>query len=33
VALDAPGSFTVRVYASKSGLFSTAEQDLVVRRR
>jgi hypothetical protein len=32
VALDAPGSFTVRIYASKSGLFQTAEQNLVVRR-
>ena len=32
VALDAPGSFTVRMWASKSGLFQTAVQDLVDRR-
>jgi hypothetical protein len=33
VALDAPGSFTVHIYASKSGLFQTAEENLVIRRR
>jgi hypothetical protein len=33
VALDAPGSFTVRIYASKSGLFQAAEENLVIRRR
>lgn len=33
VALDAPGSFTVHIYASRSGLFQTAEENLVVRRR
>ena len=33
VALDAPGSFAVHVYASKDGLFQTAEQNLVIRRR
>jgi hypothetical protein len=33
VALDAPGGFTVHIYASKDGLFQTAEQNLVIRRR
>jgi hypothetical protein len=33
VALDAPGSFTVHIYASKSGRFRNAEQNLIVRRR
>ena len=33
VALDAPGRFAVHVYASKGGLFQTAEQNLVIRRR
>lgn len=33
VALDAPGSFTVHIYASKSGSFRNAEQNLIVRRR
>jgi hypothetical protein len=33
VALDAPGSFTVRIWGSKSGLFQTAVQNLVIRRR
>jgi len=33
VALDAPGDFTVHIYASKGGLFQTAEQNLVIRRR
>ncbi len=33
VALDAPGSFTVHIYASKSGLFQIAVETLVVRRR
>ncbi|HEX9358423.1 MAG TPA: hypothetical protein VF933_31995 [Streptosporangiaceae bacterium] len=33
VALDAPGSFTVHIYASKSGRFRNAEQNLMVRRR
>ncbi len=33
LALDAPGSFTVHIYASKSGLFQTAEEHLVIRRR
>ena len=33
VALDAPGNFTIHIYASKSGHFSTTEKSLVVRRR
>jgi hypothetical protein len=33
VALDAPGRFTVHIYASKSGRFRSAEQNLIVRRR
>ena len=33
VALDAPGSFTVHIYASKSGRFRNTEQNLIVRRR
>jgi hypothetical protein len=33
VALDAPGSFTVHIYASKSGLFQAAVENLVVRRK
>jgi hypothetical protein len=32
VALDAPGRFAVHIYASKSGLFRSTEQSLVVRR-
>jgi hypothetical protein len=32
VALDAPGRFTVHIWASKSGLFQTAAKNLVVRR-
>lgn len=33
VALDAPGTFSVHIYASKSGLFRNTEQNLIIRRR
>jgi hypothetical protein len=33
LALDAPGSFTVHIYASKSRLFWNAERHLVIRKR
>lgn len=33
VALDAPGRFSLHIYASKSGLFRNTEQNLIIRRR
>jgi hypothetical protein len=33
VGLDAPGRFSVHIYASKSGLFRNTEQNLIIRRR
>jgi len=33
VTLDAPGEFTVHIYASKSGRFETARHGLIIRRK